>query len=60
MEREVAPLWRKASYSGSNGGSCVEVGSADRKILVRDSTNRAAGHIDVTTEAWTAFLSKIK
>ena len=29
--------WRKSSYSGSNGGNCVEVGVAGRAVAVRDS-----------------------
>jgi hypothetical protein len=30
--------WRKSSYSGANGGDCVEVASADG-VAVRDTTN---------------------
>ena len=29
--------WRKSSYSGSNGGACVEVGTASPAVAVRDS-----------------------
>jgi hypothetical protein len=31
MEDTIDPRWRKASYSGNGGGSCVEVGTAWRK-----------------------------
>jgi hypothetical protein len=31
MEDTVDPRWRKASYSGNGGGSCVEVGTTWRK-----------------------------
>ena len=31
--------WRKSSYSGDNGGECVEVGAAGA-VLVRDTTDR--------------------
>jgi hypothetical protein len=27
--------WRKSSYSGANGGSCVETASGDGVVLVR-------------------------
>jgi hypothetical protein len=27
MSRPVGSAWRKSSYSGSNGGDCVEVGT---------------------------------
>jgi len=30
--------WRKSSYSGDNGGECVEVASAAGSVLVRDTT----------------------
>jgi hypothetical protein len=29
--------WRKSSYSGSNGGNCVEVAGAPGQVAVRDS-----------------------
>ena len=29
--------WRKSSYSGDNGGACVEVGTAGPAVAVRDS-----------------------
>ena len=32
--------WRKSSYSGANGGSCVETASDVGMILVRDTTDR--------------------
>lgn len=30
-------VWRKSSYSGANGGECVEVGNPPGLIAVRDS-----------------------
>ena len=29
--------WRTSNYSGSNGGACVEIGTADLAVAVRDS-----------------------
>ena len=29
--------WRTSSYSGSNGGTCVEVGTTGPAVAVRDS-----------------------
>jgi hypothetical protein len=29
--------WRTSSYSGSNGGACVEVGTTGASVAVRDS-----------------------
>ncbi|MFF0609175.1 DUF397 domain-containing protein [Nocardia tengchongensis] len=34
----VSPVgWRKSSYSGSNGGQCVEVAVASETVQIRDS-----------------------
>lgn len=52
--------WRKATYSQSNGGACVEVGKASSMIAVRDTVNREAGHIEVAAPAWTEFLATLK
>jgi hypothetical protein len=52
--------WRKASYSGSGGGSCVEVAGAASAVLVRDTTNRDGGALAFTGEAWTDFLATLK
>ena len=52
--------WRKASYSGSGGGSCVEVADAASVVLVRDTTNRDGGALAFTAEAWAEFLASLK
>ena len=31
--------WRTSSYSGSNGGACVEVGTFGPAVAVRDSNH---------------------
>ena len=31
--------WRTSSYSGDNGGTCVEVGTIGRAVAVRDSNH---------------------
>jgi hypothetical protein len=51
--------WRKSSYSGANGGQCVEVASADA-IIVRDTTDRNGGTLAFTADAWQRFTSKLK
>jgi hypothetical protein len=42
--------WRKSTYSGANGGSCVEVASVDR-ILVRDTTDRKGATLEFSVTA---------
>ncbi|MCB5178293.1 DUF397 domain-containing protein [Streptomyces antimicrobicus] len=54
---EVAYAWRKSSYSGGSGGECVEVAACPTTIHVRDSKNPAGPRLNVSPEAWTAFVS---
>jgi hypothetical protein len=42
MERDSVD-WRKSTYSGNNGGQCVEVGNAVSGVVVRDTADRAGG-----------------
>jgi Domain of unknown function (DUF397) len=51
--------WRKSSYSGDNGGECVEVASADA-VLVRDTTDRTGPVLTFTVDAWRAFITTTK
>lgn len=52
-------VWRKSSYSASNGGECVEVASAGA-VLVRDTTDRSGPMLAFTGDAWRAFTATIK
>jgi hypothetical protein len=60
MEDNLDPCWRKASYSGNGGGSCVEVGNAVRAVLVRDTTNRDGVTLSVPSTAWETFLATLR
>ena len=54
-------LWRKASYSNSNGGACVEVArNLPGAVAVRDSKNPAGPALVVTPPQWTALCTAIK
>ncbi len=59
--------WRKSSYSGGNGGQCVEVaalpGSADHpqvSCAVRDSTNPRGPVLAFSRGTWRRFTGTIK
>jgi Domain of unknown function (DUF397) len=52
--------WRKSSYSGANGGQCVEAGALPGAVLVRDTTNRDGAVIELSAETWRAFAMAIK
>ena len=51
--------WRKSSYSGDNGGECVEVASAGA-VLVRDTADRSGPVLTFTADAWLAFTATIR
>jgi hypothetical protein len=57
---ETAGNWRTASYSGANGGECVEVASAADVVIVRDTKNRSGGTLSVPASAWRAFVAAMK
>ena len=52
--------WRKSSYSGDNGGECVEVASASGAVLVRDTTARSGPARVFTAEAWRVFIATVE
>jgi hypothetical protein len=60
MEDNLDTRWRKASYSGNGGGSCVEVGDAARAVLVRDTTNRDGVTLSIPAHAWQTFTDALR
>jgi hypothetical protein len=48
--------WFKSSYSGTEGGECVEVTAARAVVLVRDSKAKTGPMLTVSREAWTGFV----
>jgi hypothetical protein len=52
--------WRKSTYSGSNGGNCVEVGADGPAVLVRDTRDRAGAALAFGPAAWRRFAARIK
>ena len=51
--------WRKSSYSSGNGDACIEVAAAST-VLVRDTTNRDGGTLNVSPSAWLKFVSEVR
>jgi hypothetical protein len=61
MEDRIELSWRKSSYSGNGGGSCVEVGTGlPGKVAVRDTKNLAGPVLTVCGHVWTEFVEAIK
>ncbi|MDX2678477.1 DUF397 domain-containing protein [Streptomyces soliscabiei] len=49
--------WRKSSYSGDQGGNCVEIAETPATIAVRDSKNPAGPILTLKPAAFSTFLS---
>ena len=52
--------WRKSSYSGGNGGTCVEVGNLGPAVAVRDSKNPDGPLLAFAADSWKAFAEQVK
>jgi hypothetical protein len=52
--------WRKSSYSGGNGGNCVEVGAQAGRVLVRDTSDRQGPALRFTPGAWQRFADQVR
>jgi Domain of unknown function (DUF397) len=52
METLDSAPWRKSSYSGTNGGDCVEAADMNGRILVRDTTDRGGVVLSIPPDAW--------
>ncbi|MGX1560665.1 DUF397 domain-containing protein [Streptomyces sp. NPDC055506] len=49
--------WRKSSYSGDQGGDCVEVGEDPAIIAIRDSKNPAGPILTLDPATFTTFIN---
>jgi hypothetical protein len=53
--------WRKSSYSGGNGGACVEVAALlDGTMAVRDSKDPVGPKLAFTADEWAAFTAGVQ
>jgi hypothetical protein len=57
----INPEWFKSSYSGSNGGDCVEVAAnLPGAVPVRDSKDPEGPALTFTAEGFAAFVAGVK
>jgi hypothetical protein len=56
----TAAAWRKSSYSGSNGGACIEVAAAGLAVAVRDSKDPDGPLLAFAADTWKAFAEQVK
>jgi len=52
--------WRKSSYSGGNGGNCIEVADLPGTVAVRDSKDPDGPALLFTAAQWAAFTARVK
>jgi hypothetical protein len=55
---EIAPelAWFKSSYSGAEGGECLEIAATSSIIHVRDSKSPARAQLAFCRSQWAAFV----
>jgi hypothetical protein len=59
LDRSDDLAWFKSSYSGSEGGNCIEVAAHPAAIHIRDSKVPAGDILTVSPGTWTEFLSRV-
>ncbi|MGY0057340.1 DUF397 domain-containing protein [Streptomyces sp. LZ34] len=52
----AALAWAKSSYSGGEGGECVEVAVTEHIVRVRDSKDVSRPHLAVGHTDWARFV----
>jgi Domain of unknown function (DUF397) len=53
--------WRKSSYSGANGGNCVEVArNLPGVVAIRDSKDQEGPALVIAPQAFAAFTAGIR
>ena len=55
----AASAWFRSSYSGNEGGECVEVAASHGTVHVRDSKDRAVPALAFGADAWGAFVALV-
>jgi hypothetical protein len=54
-------VWQKSTYSGGNGGQCVEVArNLPGIVAIRDSKNPDGPKLIVSPDAWRAFAGGVR
>jgi hypothetical protein len=53
-------IWRKSTYSGANGGNCIEIAAAARTVAVRDSKDPKGPVLRFRPKDWQRFADQVK
>lgn len=58
---DLAVSWRKSSYSGTNGGDCIEIGEGLPGVApVRDSKDPQGPALVFPADAFASFVRAVK
>lgn len=52
--------WRKSSHSHGGSGDCVELAALPGVVGVRDTKNRAVGHLQISRRVFASLLAEVK
>ncbi|MGP3924693.1 DUF397 domain-containing protein [Streptomyces sp. 8N616] len=52
--------WFKSSYSGNEGGACVEVATCPGTVHVRDSKDKSGPTLAFSPIAWAEFIATLR
>ncbi len=54
--------WRKSSYSGGQGGNCIEAADHPEtgRVLVRDTQDRSGPVLKLSGNSWRIFVERLK
>ncbi|MFF3303488.1 DUF397 domain-containing protein [Streptomyces sp. NPDC002908] len=56
MNNTETLAWFKSSYSGAEGGQCIEVAAGAGAVFVRDSKSVSGPVLQVSREAWAGLV----
>ncbi|MGV9340395.1 DUF397 domain-containing protein [Streptomyces sp. NPDC003688] len=51
--------WRKSTYSGAEGGDCIEVAAGPGAVHIRDSKSATGPLLTVSPATWTEFVRAV-
>ena len=60
MDHIDSLTWHKSSYSGSNGGNCIEVAATRGAVAVRDSKDLHGPVLTFAPRDWRRFADQMK
>jgi hypothetical protein len=58
--QQRAPRWYKSSFSGNQGGQCVEVAEVPNAKLVRDSKRPDGPMLRFSLGEWASFVASVR